>query len=280
MRELLVGLMKLLPNKLFYFIIFIYKLKYVPNFKNPKSLNEKLNFIKLNKTNYDLRCLVVDRIKVRDYVLQKTSECTLINNLWVGVNFENDIWKSLPNKFVIKANHGSGMVRVIDKNKDTFEETQSLCEIWLKKDYASRGREWFYLNLEKIIIVEEFIEFNNDVPPDYKFFCMNGRVEMIQVDLDRFKGHVRNLYDRDFNRIQGSLYYPQGYDIEAPIMLEKAIKISECLAQDFDFIRVDLYLLEDKIYFGELTNIPGNGIEIFKPKSLDFKLGDKLELSN
>jgi len=278
MRELLVSFMKLLPNKLFYFIFFIYKLKYIPNFKNPKSLNEKLNFIKLNKTSYDLRCLVVDRIKVRDYVLQKTSECTLINNLWVGVNFENDIWESLPNKFAIKANHGSGMVRVVDKEKDTFLEIENLCTVWLNKDYASRGREWFYSDLEKFLIVEEFLEFNDDVPPDYKFFCMNGKVEMVQVDLDRFKGHVRNLYDKNFKRIDGQLCYPQGYDIDEPKMFKEAIILSEKLSQDFDFIRVDLYLMEDKIYFGELTNIPGNGIEAFKPRSLDYKLGSKLEL--
>ena len=108
---------------------------------------------------------------------------------------------------------------------------------------------------------------------------MNGKIELVQVDLDRFSGHTRNLYDKNFNRIDGELLYPQGYDIEKPNMYNHALNIAVKLSQEFDFIRVDLYLLDNKIYFGELTNIPGNGTEKFKPKKLDFELGKKLELS-
>ena len=278
MKKLRRSILKLLPDKIFTYIVFMIKLKYVPNFNEPKSLNEKLNYIKLNKTLYQLRCMVADRLKVRDYVLNKSENCNLIKNLWAGVDFTKEIWDDLPKRFVLKANHGSGMVSIVNKDQDQFSDIQKLTSEWLKQDYTSRAREWFYADLEKILIVEEFIEFENDVPPDYKFLCMNGKVTMVQVDLDRFKGHLRNLYDREFNRMDGELIYQQGYKIEKPPLYEKAIIIAEELSTEFDFIRVDLYLLDDKIYFGELTNIPESGTGKLRPRSLDFKLGEKLKL--
>lgn len=272
-------LLNTLNDYWFNYIMFISKVHYFPNFLSPRSLNEKLNYIKIHKTNYNLRCCLSDRLKVRNYVKEKTPECELIDILWTGNYFTIEVWDSLPEKFVIKANHGSGMVKVVNKKYDTHVETQFVCNNWLKIDYSKIGKEWFYYNLDRILIVEEYLEFSGDVPPDFKFFCMNGKIELVQVDLDRFSGHTRNLYDKNFNRIDGELLYPQGYDIEKPNMYNHALNIAVKLSQEFDFIRVDLYLLDNKIYFGELTNIPGNGTEKFKPKKLDFELGKKLELS-
>lgn len=273
-RKILAGL----PDSIFVRLAYLVRQRRIANFRAPKTLNEKLGYIKLNRTNYQLRCDVVDRLNVRDYVQGKAPLCELINNIWVGKCFEREVWDGLPQKFVIKANHGSGMVKVVDKANDSFESVSSSANAWLAADYAYRGREWFYAAVEPCLIVEEFLQFKNDVPPDYKFFCINGRVEMVQVDLDRFNGHVRNLYSRDFELLDASLHYPRGYAIEKPSMYEKALDIAELLAADFDFIRVDLYLLEDRVLFGELTNIPGNGLERFVPFSLDIELGAKLRL--
>lgn len=278
MKDKIIKFLRFLPDSSFIFLAFVARLKYVPNFNSPKSLNEKINYIKLSRELYDLRCLVSDRIRVREYVAERSNGCKLIPVIWTGKLLGRDLWDLLPQKFVIKANHGSGMVKVVNKDLDSYEDVINLCYEWLEIDYSSIGREWFYAGLEKYLIVEEFLNLENEVPPDYKFFCMNGVVRLVQLDLDRFEDHTRNLYDRSFNKISGSLYYPQGSDVKKPKTFEKAVVVAEELSKDFSFIRVDLYLVNDDIYFGELTNAPGNGLEPFKPRHLDFDLGRMLNL--
>jgi hypothetical protein len=258
---------------------FIKSHRYIPNFKNPKSFSEKINHIKLYKIN-KLREKIVDRIWVREYIKQKAPECKLIENLWVGKEFTKEVWNSLPQEFVIKGNHGSGMVKVVDKKENSFLEILDLTKTWMIADYAKLGREWFYSKVEPLIIVEEKLKFKNDVPPDFKFFCFNGRVEIIQVDTERFIKHKRDLYDRYFNILDVKYIFERGQKIEKPLIYDQAVKIAEELSQDFDFIRVDLYLLDATVYFGELTNVPGNGVENFEPKSFDFELGKKLVLND
>lgn len=266
----------IIPDKIFSSILFLFKLNYIPKFKNPRSFNEKINYIKLY-SNYKLRELVADRVKVRDYVKSKNTACNLINLLWQGKDFSYDVYNNLPSKFVVKANHGSGMVKVVDKNEITYDQLIKDIKWWLKFDYGKLTRQWVYKNLEKKYIVEEFINSGFNDIPDYKFFCINGKVELVQVDLDRFHEHKRNLYTRNFELLDAELFYKKGYHIEKPILFSKAVEIAERLSEDFDFIRVDLYILDNAIYFGELTNTPGNGFEFFKPRKFDFDLGDKIK---
>ena len=271
-------ILSIFGENIFTKIMFVLKCNYIPDFNNPKSLNEKLNYIKLNRLQYDLRCMVADRILVREYVSKRTKDCELIPILYEGYELHESLWKKLPKKFVIKANHGSGMVLIIDKDKDDLLQIRQIIKKWQNTNYSKIGYEWYYEKLERKFIIEEYIEFQQSVPPDYKFFCFNGNVELVQVDLDRFKNHYRNLYDRNFQKINGELLYKSGNNIPKPHLFDKSIKIAEQLSKDFDFIRVDLYILENKIFFGELTNIPGNGMEKFNPKSLDFELGTKLRI--
>jgi len=268
--------LSIIPDSVFNKIFFYYKNKYWPNFKNPKSFNEKINHIKLYSNN-SLRKLVADRIKVREYVKEKAPECDLINILWSGETFTQKDYDNLPQRFVIKANHGSGMVLVINKEKDDFDTIYQETEKWKKLDYGKITRQFVYEDLPKTIIVEEFINFDSKVVPDYKFMCINGKIEFIQVDLDRFEDHSRNLYDGNFNRISGMLEYKQGEDLEKPKLFEEAKIIAKKLSEDFDFLRVDLYILGDIIYFGELTNTSGNGYDRFYPKELDYKYGFKIK---
>lgn len=265
-------------EKVFAFLVFIYKLKYIPNFIKPRSFNEKLNFIKLNRTQFKLRCYISDRLSVRDYVKKNSPDCVLIDVLWHGACLDEKVWGNMPQKFVIKANHGSGMVLIVDKEKHSYSQVFEISEKWKNTDYAKRGGEWFYKDLDRTLIIEEFVQFENDVPPDYKFFCFHGKVKLVQVDLDRYSCHVRNLYDENFSFLEESLYYPRGYEIAQPFQFEKAKKIAEQLSAEFDFIRVDLYLLENKVLFGELTNLPGNGFESFNPKYFDFQVGQWLQV--
>lgn len=256
-------------------IMFMIRHRYFPNFSKPRSLNEKINYIKLFNRN-PLRKEIVDRLKVRDYVKKKSADVKLPNLLWKGVDFNQNVWEKLPNKFVIKANHGSKMTLVVDKNRKNFDSCNIEVQSWLDKDYSKIGREWMYKGLDKYLIVEEMLSVDGEVPPDFKFFVLSGRVEIVQVDLARFSSQRRNLYTREFKKMDATLFYDDTTDIDKPSCYEIGLQIAEELAVDLDFIRVDLYLLNDDVYFGELTNTPGNGFERFKPKSLDFELGAKL----
>jgi hypothetical protein len=270
-----------LYDYIFSLFAFIYRQKKIPNIISPKSLTEKILTIKLkpNHFNSDLRRLAADRYNVREYVNKNSEECKLIPLLWHGLEFTNEVWNSLPDKFVIKANHGSKMVKIVDKTVDDYDTVSSMVSGWLHLDYYKKGREWVYKDTPRFFVVEQYIEFSGDVPPDFKFFCLNGKVELIQVDFDRFKGHCRSLYSREFELLDVQYEFNRGGAISKPDSLEDAIDIAESLSAEFDFIRVDLYLLEDGIYFGELTNFPGNCLESFEPHSFDIKLGSKLDLS-
>lgn len=265
----------LLSDKQIAFLMFMVKHKYLPHFSKPRTLSEKIQYIKLFNRN-SLRSLIVDRLKVRDYVIEKSPDCKLVDILWSGTAFNGHVWESLPQTFVIKANHGSKMTMVVDKLRHSFDDVFIKTSAWLKKDYSKLGREWVYQDLEKYLIVEKKLEIDGDVPPDFKFFVLNGHVELVQVDLARFSSHRRNLYSRDFVKLHAKLAYPDTEATPKPVAYDKALTIAEQLSDGFEFIRVDLYLVGNEVYFGELTNTPGNGFEKFTPKSLDFELGSKL----
>ncbi len=213
-----------------------------------------------------LRCQVADRIKVRDYILSKNTDVKLIPLLWDGVDFNQSVWDALPSRFVIKANHGSGMILIVDKAKDSYFSVRDRVMPWLKKDFYRWGREWVYKDLEKKLIVEGFLDLNGTSPPDFKFFCVHNKVELIQVHLNRFKNHGQHHYDRNFVRVHAAPSDSRDADIAKPALFDKAVSIAEHLSADFDFIRVDLYIMDDCIYFGELTNTPDNGLLEFFPK--------------
>jgi len=256
-------------------VVFFLRQKRFLKLKHPQTFNEKLTHIKLNSDN-KLRRKVADRLTVRRYVKERCPEIGLINLLWSGKEFAEETYDCLPREFVIKGNHGSRMVKVVDKTETDYPELYQEVGGWMSLDYASKGRERVYQNLDRYYVVEERLPSEGLSPPDFKFFCFDGKVEMVQVDFDRFSGHRRNLYDRKFELLPVRLHLKNGPMIEKPRSFEKAIKYAECLSRAFSFIRVDLYLIEDEVYFGELTNFPGNGLETFYPRSYDLYLGNKL----
>ncbi|WP_435235710.1 ATP-grasp fold amidoligase family protein [Psychromonas sp. PT13] len=272
----------MLFDNIFSILVYVFRQKKIPRLLTPKTLTDKILYLKLRPKHIQskLRKLVSDRIKVRDYVSNHSSECELIPLLWTGKSLGIAEWDALPNKFVIKANHGSKMVMIVDKEINDFHELSKITQSWLKLDYYKKGKEWVYKDLDKVLVVEEFIDFNGDAPPDYKFFCLNGKVRFIQVDLDRYSGHSRNLYSKEFELLDVKYHFDKGYDIESPILLDRAIKIAEELSSELDFVRVDLYILDNTIYFGELTNFPGNCLESFTPNQFDLDMGDLLELKS
>ena len=251
-----------------------------PDLKNPQTFTEKIQWIKLNEQT-ELRRIAANRTKVRDYVGDKVGSQHLVPLLGVYEELTQSTWKQLPNQFVLKGNHGSGMIQIVrDKENQSFEDVRQKTQRWKDTDYYRFGREWAYKDVPKTIVAEELLlDSNKNIPKDYKFFCFNGSVKIIQIDSDRFGEHRQTLFDRSFNRINGRLHSQPATDpIPKPDGLEGAIAMAEKLSADFSFIRVDLYILDGKTYFGELTNYPLNGFIAFKPNSLEQKMGSFITL--
>jgi hypothetical protein len=248
--------------------------------ENPQHFTEKIQYIKLYDRT-ELRKTFADRLKARTYVSDKIGSSCLIPLLGTFDELTEDAWEALPRQFVLKANHGSGMLHIVyDKSDENYHDIHQQTEIWKSSDYEKFGREWAYKGLPRTIVTERLLlDSTGRIPKDYKFFCFNGRVKIIQIDFDRFGDQKRNLYDRDFNQIDATLLYPKYLgQVKKPAHLEKAIQMAEELAAEVNFVRVDLYLVEDQIYFGELTNYPGNGFYKFEPEEMEYKVGDMLTL--
>lgn len=253
--------------------------KYWPNFKNPQSFEEKLCHRMLFDRNPHWTMLS-DKLRVRNYVAEKVGNKYLVPLLWNGDSPEKIPFDELPDKYVIKATHGCGYnIIVNDKTKMDRIITRMQLNKWLSENFCKdrvHGVAWAYKNIKPMINVEAFLEYNGKVPIDYKFFCFSGRVEYLQMNFDRFGDPYEKTFDRDFNPLdlwQGTKQYtgnfvrPQNYD--------DMILVAESLAVNMDFIRVDLYTVGGRIYFGELTCYPGGGNIRFIPRKYDFVFGEK-----
>ena len=263
--------------KILYFLSTYKKL----NLDNPKTFNEKLQWLKINK-NYDEYVKLVDKYEVRDFVKNTVGERYLIPLLGVWNKFEEIEWDSLPNEFVIKATHDCGSV-IICNNKSNldFKLVEKKLNYSLNRNYFSKDRAPVYKNLKPRLIAEKFIKDDvTVVPNDYKFFCFNGKVEFIQVDSNRFSKHKRNSYDSNWNFIDLSLGYSNDkYNLDSrPSNFIEMITVAEDLSKGINHVRVDLYNVNNNILFGEMTFFHGSGIEKFIPEIWNRKFGDLIEL--
>ena len=258
------------------------------DFKNPKTLNEIISYRKLyDRKDFYTQCS--DKFEVRDIIKKTIGKKYLISLISAHDNVNDINFTKLPNSFVIKINHGSGQnIIVKEKNKLNLNETKNQLAYWMRKNHYYNSREWQYKNIKPKIIIEKLmLDENGKVPYDYKFHCINGKIEFIQIDADRFDTHKRIFYSKDWTEMpfiwspilkDGSEKYKKADAQTKPKALDEMIKIVEILAKTFYYIRIDLYLLEDKIYFGELTFSHGSGTEVFFPNKWDNIYGEKVNL--
>lgn len=256
---------------------------YELDLENPESFNQKLVWKKLNDRN-PLLPVVADKYRVRQYIKdtlgKKEAKKILVPLLYVTDNPSSIPFEDLPEEYVIKANHNSGPPIFVEKEKLANKKNiVRECEKQLRTPFSLNKNEWAYKPIERKILVEEFLRGEEgQIPKDYKFFMINGTCEFIEVDLNRFSGHKRSLYDKEWNFLDITYNYPQGPRVEKPKNLRLMLKYARLLSEDFDFIRVDLYEMLGEVYFGELTHSPESGRGKFVPRSFDFKLGNKWDL--
>lgn len=255
-----------------------------PSFQvcNAKTYNEKLQWLKLYDST-PLKTKLADKYLVREWIKEKIGEKYLIPLLGVYDRFEDIDFDKLPNRFVMKCNHGSGYnIIVNDKSQLDIEETKNKINRWMNENFAFRvGCELHYRDIQPKIVIEKFLDEIKDSLYDYRFFCFGGKVRQIWLDVGSgTPEHKRKIYDNKWNELDVIVKWPRlDTDIPKPDNLENMIELSEKLAKGFAHVRVDFYRMDDgKIYFGEMTFSSMSGTGKFEPSSEDERLGAFIHL--
>jgi hypothetical protein len=250
-----------------------------PDLKNPPTFNEQIQWLKVFYRNPLLK-ICADKFTVRDYVAEKAGGDCLIPLLGVYFSADEINFAALPAQFVLKVSHGSGW-NIFCRDKQKFDAAAARKKLarWMASDFYKVGREWAYQGLTPRIVCEKFLCTPGGEPPwDYKFFCFHGEPRYVQVDYGRFGHHTRALYDIDWNRIPCRLEYAlEPHNSPRPVALQQMLDVARKLAAPFPFVRVDLYELENRVFFGEMTFYPGKGVETFSPDSYDRVFGQWLD---
>lgn len=272
---------KFVPDKLFLQICYKYYLNEKLNLNHPRSFNEKLQWLKLydRKPEYTK---MVDKYGAKEYVANIVGNDYIIPTLAVYNSVEEINFEALPYQFVLKCTHDSGGVVVCkDKLKLDKQNAIKLLGDGLKKNFYYQNREWPYKNVIPRIIAEQYmVDESGEELKDYKFFCFDGEPKIVQVDYDRFDNHKRNLYDLEWNRLPFTLEFPTdwNHEIAKPVALGEMIDVARQLSKGIPHVRVDLYHINGKVYFGELTFYHGSGFEKFTPEEWNYTLGEWIKI--
>ena len=218
------------------------------NWIYPINFNEKLQWLKLYDRNPDY-IQMVDKYEVRNYISKTIGEEYLIPLIGVYDNFDEIDFDKLPEQFVLKCNHDSGGVIICkDKSKFDIKVARHKINKCLKINYYYEHREWPYKNVQPRIVCEEFISETDNTPNDYKVLCFNGKAKLIGVHTDRFTNHKCDNYDIRWNKTTISKYCPMSDLIyEKPKQFEKLIQLSELLAANIIHVRIDWFIVKDKL---------------------------------
>lgn len=250
------------------------------NLKNPKTYNEKLQWLKLNDRNPDYSSLV-DKYEVRNYIKKTIGEDYLIPLLGVWDNVDDINFDQLPNQFVLKCTHDSGgLVICQDKNTLNINKAKKKLKKSLKHNYYWGQREWIYKNIKPRIIAEKYmVDESEKELKDYKFFCFNGEVKTLFIASDRGLDTRFNFYDLNFNQLPFMQKYPNSQKvIRKPQGFEKMIELARVLSKDIPHARVDFYDVNGRILFGEITFFHFSGWEKFEPSEYDEVFGKWLNI--
>lgn len=254
------------------------------NLEDPQTFNEKLQWLKLYDRNPKYTKLV-DKYEVKKYVANIIGEEHIIPTLGIYNSFEEIDFQKLPNQFVMKCTHDSGSIIICkDKSKFNMEKAKNKINKALKYNYYYAGREWPYKNVKPRIIIESFMDDGvNSQLVDYKLQCFWGKVDNILVCVDRDKetGVKYHYFDTNWKYLKYCPYpgiNEKNINISKPKQLDKMIKIAERLSAGIPEVRIDLYIIHGKIYFGEYTFFTNGGFDTTITSDADIILGEKLKL--
>ena len=249
---------------------------------NPKTFNEKLQWLKLNdrKPKYTK---MVDKYEVKKYIADIIGEEYIIPTIGIYDDFDEIDFEKLPNQFVMKCTHDSKSI-IICKDKEKLNKKKAKKQLMdnIKRDFYLLGREWAYKNVKPRIIIEKLMENRNgEELKDYKFFCFNGKVKLSSIVFGAGEhSEIKiDFYDLNWNKMPFSRQYPcSDVKSEKPKNYEEMIRLSEKIAKDIPFVRMDWYEINGKTYFGEMTFYPSSGFGKFHPERYDEILGNMIIL--
>lgn len=253
------------------------------NLDNPKTFNEKLQWLKLYDRNSNY-IKMVDKYEVKKYVSDILGQEYIIPTLGVWDKFDQIDFDKLPNQFVLKCTHDSGGI-VICTNKDIFDKkrAQKILEKSLNRNYFNSGREWPYKNVKPRIIAEKYMVDDSGYElKDYKFFCFNGiaKIMFIASDRQNKKEETKfDFYDMEFNHLDIINGHPNSNKkLKKPLSFDIMKEFAEKISQSIPQARIDFYDIQGKIYFGEITLFHWSGMVPFVPDKWDYILGDWIKL--
>ena len=244
---------------------------------NPKTFNEKLQWLKIHDRN-PLYTKLVDKYEVKQYVSNRIGSDHIIPTYGVWERFEDIDFKALPDQFVLKTTHDSGGV-VICKGKDHFDLDKARKKLnrSLRRNFYYKTREWPYKSVQPRILAEKFMVDESGIElKDYKVLCFNGEPKLIELHQGRFTEiHYQDFYDIDWNKTTICNIHEQPHPDIAPkpICLDDMLECSRILSADIPHVRVDWYVINESLYFGEMTFFDASGFDLYKDDNDDLLLG-------
>lgn len=278
------GLLNWIPDRLYLHLFYFFRTNKKLNIDDPRSFNEKLQWLKLNNRN-KIYTIMVDKYESKMFFESKIDSGFQVPIYGVFDRFEDIDFQSLPDSFVIKTTHDSGGVIVVKNKKDVdFKKIERKIKKSLNTNYYYNGREWPYKNVRPRIIVEKFlVDKQNESLIDYKVMCFNGEPQIIQTITERNQdGFKDNYFDSEWNE----LMIPRKSTVRncnipsRPRNLNKMIELSRNVSKNIPFLRVDFFEVNSKLYFGEFTFFPANGCIDFLNEKDNLMLGDLIKLDN
>ena len=277
------GVFNFLPDNVYLKLMYKLNIGQKLDLKNPKTFNEKIQWLKLNDRK-DIYTTMVDKYEAKKYVADLIGEEYIIPTLGVWDKFEDIDFDKLPNQFVLKCTHDSGgLVICRDKSSLDIESAKKKINKCLKRNYYKLGREWPYKNVRPRIIAEKYMQEKENISlRDYKFYCFNGKVNYLYISegLENHSNAKISFLSPDWNfaPFNRSDYKPFDKLPEKPVKFDEMLKLSSNISEPYAFIRVDLYNINDNIYFSEFTFSPCSGFMPFTPVEWDEKIGNLLKI--
>lgn len=280
------GVFNFIPDEQYVSIMYKVRMGKKLNLKKPVTLNEKLQWLKINNRKPEYT-MMVDKYLVREYISEKLGKEYLIPLIGVWDSPEEINFNELPDKFVLKCNHNSGVGMCIctDKSKLDTKKVKKELKRGIKQDYYKTNREWVYKNVSRKIIAETFMEDEKEKElRDYKFFCFNGYVDCVMLCMDRKSGDTKfYFFDESWNLLRinkRGQAAPEGFTVEKPEGMDEMFKMASKLSQGLPFARIDLYYCNGKIYFGEITFFPDSGYDFNLLPETDLRFGSLIRLED
>ena len=281
LRAIVYRFARFIPNDRRYLeILFPLRTGYPLNLEHPKTFNEKLQWLKLYNRRPEYTKMV-DKVEAKKYVADIIGEEYIIPTLAVYDRAEDIDFEALPNQFVLKCTHDSGSI-LICKDKANLNRQSVIKKLnnVLKKNYFYQKREWPYKDVKPRIIAEKYLTDDGNELKDYKVFSFGGEPKFIEVDYNRFCGHKRNIYNTAWELLNFSIQYPSDSkrSIEKPPKIEEILWLSKKLSVGIPHIRIDFYIVNNQVFFGELTFFHESGMGIFSPIEWDLRFGELILL--